>query len=146
MIKRHILRFERQFLGAKKALIVLKIFKYLFWFFGHVGKRLDKNAEASFKIYGVRNWEQIITIHILPNMSRSKGNQAIIFGGLIEYKITNIFLQNSYTKYGRKTSLRPFSRKSKLIRSLDQQSKVFTSKSKVSCPSRGLLKNIDAKV
>ena len=90
--------------------------------------------------------KQIITIHTLSNMSRSKGNQANIFGGLIEYKITNIFLQNSYTKCGRKTSLRPFSRKSKLIISLDQQSKVFTSKSKVSCPSRGLLKNIDAKV
>ena len=28
--------------------------------------------------------QQIITVHILPNMSRSKSNQAIKFGQLIE--------------------------------------------------------------
>ena len=40
--------------------------------------------------------QQIITIHKLPNISRSKGNQAIKFGKLIEYNVGNIFLQNSY--------------------------------------------------
>ena len=37
--------------------------------------------------------EQIITIYILPNMSRNKGNQTIKFGQLIEYKMRNILFQ-----------------------------------------------------
>ena len=39
--------------------------------------------------------EQIITSHMLPNISRNKGNQAIKFGQLIEYNKRNIFLQKS---------------------------------------------------
>ena len=35
---------------------------------------------------------QTIAIHILPNISQSKGNQMMKFGQLIEYK-KNIFLQ-----------------------------------------------------
>ena len=41
--------------------------------------------------------EQTIAIHILPNMSRSKGNQAIKYGQLIEYNMKNIFVERSYT-------------------------------------------------
>ena len=41
--------------------------------------------------------EQTIAIHILPNMSRSKGNQAIKYGQLIEYYMKNIFVERSYT-------------------------------------------------
>ena len=37
--------------------------------------------------------KQTITIHIFPNISRSKGNQTMKFGRLIEYKVKNIFLQ-----------------------------------------------------
>ena len=36
----------------------------------------------------------IITIHILPNISRIKGNQAMEFGQFIEYNIRNICLKN----------------------------------------------------
>ena len=36
---------------------------------------------------------QTITIHILPNISQSKGNQKMKFGELIEYNRRNIFLQ-----------------------------------------------------
>ena len=36
---------------------------------------------------------QAIAIHILPNISQSKGNQTIEFGQLIEYNKRNIFLQ-----------------------------------------------------
>ena len=36
---------------------------------------------------------QTIAIHILPNISQSKGNQAIKFGQLIEHNKVNIFLQ-----------------------------------------------------
>ena len=56
----------------------------------------------------------IITIHILPNISRSKGNQTMKCGQLIEYNMRNIFLGKSYTKGGRETSPRPFYEKSKL--------------------------------
>ena len=46
--------------------------------------------------------QRIIRIHILPNISRSKGNQAIIeinheiikFSQLIKYSVRNIFFQN----------------------------------------------------
>ena len=39
--------------------------------------------------------QQIITIHILPNISRIKGNQAEKFGQLIEHNVRNILLQKS---------------------------------------------------
>ena len=42
--------------------------------------------------------QQIISIHILPNISRSKGNQTKKFGRLIERKVRNIFLQKSLAK------------------------------------------------
>ena len=44
------------------------------------------------------------------------------FGQLIEYNIRNIFVEKSYTKCGEETIPRPFSKKSKLSLSLDQQS------------------------
>ena len=37
--------------------------------------------------------QQIITIHILPNISRDKSNQTIKFGQLIEYNMGNVFLK-----------------------------------------------------
>ena len=36
---------------------------------------------------------QIITIHILPNISKSKGNQTMKFCQLMEYNMRNIFLE-----------------------------------------------------
>ena len=36
--------------------------------------------------------KQVIIIHILPIISRSKGTQAIKFGHLIAYKVRNNFL------------------------------------------------------
>ena len=55
--------------------------------------------------------EQTIVIHILPNISRSKGNQTMEFGQLIKCKIKNIFLQKLCTKCGGETNPRPFSEK-----------------------------------
>ena len=46
------------------------------------------------------------------------------FGQLVKYDMRNIFLEKSYTKCGRETIPRPFSKKSKLNISLDQYSKV----------------------
>ena len=39
-----------------------------------------------------------IAIHILPSISRSKGNHPMKFGQLIEYNMKNIFLEKPYTK------------------------------------------------
>ena len=64
--------------------------------------------------------QQTVVIHILSNISRSKGNQTMKFGQLIECNMRNIFLEKSYTKYGGETSPRPFSEKFKLSISLNQ--------------------------
>ena len=37
---------------------------------------------------------QAIAKHILPNISRSKGNQTMKFAQLIEYNMKNIFVKN----------------------------------------------------
>ena len=66
-----------------------------------------------------------ILLHILPNISRSKVNQTIKFGQLIEYNLRKIFLVKSYTKCGEVTSPGPFSGKLNLRMSLDQQNKVL---------------------
>ena len=65
--------------------------------------------------------QQIITIHILSNISKSKDNQTMKSGCLIEYNMRNTFLEKPNTKYGRKPNPRPFYKKSKLSLSLDQQ-------------------------
>ena len=45
--------------------------------------------------------KQTIVMPILPNISRSKGNQIKNFSQLRDYKMENIFLQKSCTKCGR---------------------------------------------
>ena len=49
---------------------------------------------------------QAIAVHILPNTSQSKGNQAIKFGQLMEYNKGNIFFQKLCGKWGREISSR----------------------------------------
>ena len=63
---------------------------------------------------------QTIAIHLLPNISRSKTNQATKFGQLIEYNIRNTFLEKSYTKCAGETIPRPLPKKPKLSISLDR--------------------------
>ena len=45
---------------------------------------------------------QTIAIHILPNISQSKGNQTMKFGQLIEYNKRNIFLQKLWKNEARR--------------------------------------------
>ena len=66
---------------------------------------------------------QTIGIYISINISRSKVNQTLTRGELIEYNMKNIFLGKSYTKGGVKSIRRPVSNKSKLSISLNQLSK-----------------------
>ena len=64
--------------------------------------------------------KQTITIHILPNTSRSKGSKTMIFGQLVEYDMRNSFHEESYKKCSRGTIPRPFFKKPKWRISLDQ--------------------------
>ena len=52
---------------------------------------------------------QTITMHTMSNISRSKSNQIMKFGLLIENHKINIFLQKSCKKRGTDTSSRPLS-------------------------------------
>ena len=71
--------------------------------------------------------QKTIVIHILPNISRSNGNQTMKFGQLIEYNMRNIFRGKSYTKCGGENSPRPSSEKLKLSIPLDQKAQVLYS-------------------
>ena len=71
------------------------------------------------KIYDVTSWLTNNSIHILPNISRSKGNQTMKFDQLIEYNMRNIFVEKSYTKCAGEIIPRPLSKKTKLNTSLD---------------------------
>ena len=107
MLKNAFVRF------ACKALLILEMFTFWhFWYFGCAGTRLDKNVKVNFKIYDVTSGIIKIQIDILPDISRSKGNQKMKFGQLVGYNMRNIFLEISCTKHGGETS--PYLKKSKL--------------------------------
>ena len=58
---------------------------------------------------------QVITLHIFPNILRSKGNQTTKFGQLIDYSMRKgFFFKKPYTEYGGETRPRAFSEKLKL--------------------------------
>ena len=73
-----------------KALFVLKVFKFLSCF-DHVGKWLGIKPKDNFRIYYVSSVKLITTIHILPNISRGKGNHTVKVCQLIEYLRREIF-------------------------------------------------------
>ena len=52
--------------------------------------------------------KQIIAEHILPNISRSKSNQAMKLSQLIKYNVRNIFQKKSCRELGRETIPFPF--------------------------------------
>ena len=87
-----------------KALFVLKIFK----FFRSCRKNgLIRKIRLTSKFMTSQPGSQTIAIHILPDISQSKGNQTVKFGQLLEYKKRNIVLQKLCGKWGRETSSGP---------------------------------------
>ena len=88
-----------------KALFHFKIFKFLSWLFGHVEKTARKK-QVHLKIHDFTTW-LTIAMQILPNISRSKWNQTIKPGQLIEHNKGNIFLEKLCWKWGRETSFKP---------------------------------------
>ena len=66
-----------------KPFFVFEIFTTFFWHFANVEKRFNEKAESILKFMKLHTGQQIITIHILPNISRRKGNQTMEFGQLL---------------------------------------------------------------
>ena len=58
-------------------------------------------------------------MHILPNISRTMGNQTMEFGQLIEYNMRKTFVEKSYTRCGGETIPRSFPKNQKLNIALD---------------------------
>ena len=81
---------------------------------------LIQKIRAISKFMTSQSSKQTIAIHILLNISRSKDNQAMKFGQLIKYKMRNISDEKPYTKCGRETIPRSFSKKLELSIFLDQ--------------------------
>ena len=115
---------KNAFYVTLKILFVLKVFKCLSLLFDHVGKRLDWKDKVDFKIDEIVAWlTNNCNAHIAQYFKKS--SQTIAFGQLTKYNMRNIFLEKSYTKCGRETIPRPFSKKSKLSISVDRYSKVL---------------------
>ena len=72
------------------------VFTFLSRRFSYVGKRFDKKAKVILKFMTSQTGQQIITIHLLPDISRSKDNQAMKFVQLIEYNVRNCFFKKVY--------------------------------------------------
>ena len=70
--------------------------------------------------------KRTFAINILPNISRSKGNQTMKSGQLIECNMKNIFLEKSYIKHGGEIIPRYFSKNSKWSISLVNSLKFYT--------------------
>ena len=70
-----------------KSFFVLKIFKFLSWHIGYVGKTawLIRKLRLVSKFVTSQPGLQAISIWILPNISQTKGNQTIKFGQVIEH-------------------------------------------------------------
>ena len=66
-------------------------------------------------------------MHIVFNISKNKDNQTMKFGHLLEYGKRHIFLEKFYTKCGKETIPRPFTKNKKLSISFDQHFKLLYS-------------------
>ena len=80
---------------------------------------LIRKIRLILKFITPQSGKQTTALHLLPNISRSKGNQTMKFGQLIEDNMRNI-LEKSHTKCRGQTIPRPFAKNPKLSISLDQ--------------------------
>ena len=83
-----------------KAPFFLDIFNILSELFVYVEKGLIRKLKLVWKKnMTLQTKQEIITIHILPNICRSKGNQTIKIGQFIDYNIRNIVLEKLHKKW-----------------------------------------------
>ena len=88
---------KNPFYFTLKALFVLKLFKFSCLLFGRVKKRFAEEDKVYFKIYDFMIW-LTITIHILLNISRFKGEQVIKFSQIIEYNKRNVYSSKNHAE------------------------------------------------
>ena len=111
-----------------KAPSLFKIFKFLSRLLVYVKKPgLISKLRLISRFLTSSTGQQIITIQILSNILKSKGNQTTKFGQLIKCNMRKSFLEKSYTNFGGETIERPFTKKLKLSISLNQQSEILPS-------------------
>ena len=79
------------FISTLKLIVILKKFKFLFWL--RKVRFLIRKVRLISKFMMSQIGKQTIAVCILPIISRSKGNQTLRFGQLIEYNKSNIFLK-----------------------------------------------------
>ena len=83
---------KNAFYFTSKVVFVLKIFKFLFDFLVMYWNGLINKTRLIWNFMTSQPRWQAIVIHILPNILRVKGNQAMIFGQLIECNMRQTFL------------------------------------------------------
>ena len=116
---------KNAFYFTLKSYFFFKIFKFLsFCPDVYVENGLIKKLLVS-KIVTSQTGKQIISIHVLSNVSRSIGNQIMTFGQFIEHNMRNIFLKKWYTECGGEQYSQTHFWKSKLSISLNQQSEML---------------------
>ena len=107
LIKSPLKMTKNAFYFILKVLSILKIFKFLSRYFGHVWKTAWlKRLRLTSKFMTSQPGFQAIAILILPNISKGKGSQTMKFGQLTEYHKRNIFPQLLCRKWGKETSFR----------------------------------------
>ena len=79
--------------GIKSSFLSQNIYVFVttFWYCRKTG--LIREIRLTSKFMTSQPGLQATAVHILPNISQSKGNQSIKFGQLIEYNKRNIFFQ-----------------------------------------------------
>ena len=97
-----------------KAFFVIRLINFCPDFFDRVGKRLIRKLKLISNFTTSQTGQQKITIHVLPNISRSKVNHIMKFGQLVAHNMRNIFLKYHTQNVVEKLVPGPFIKKSKL--------------------------------
>ena len=86
------------FISSGKFFLFSRYLNFCLDFLVMKKKRLDWKDKINFKTYDVTTWSTNNYNTQSTNISRSKGNQTMKFGQVIEYNKRNIFLQKSFRK------------------------------------------------
>ena len=81
------------YFSPEKGLFILKAFNFFFDLLVKSSNSLVGEIILILKFMMTQPRKQTIAIHILPNIARSKSNETIKFGQLIQYDMRNTFLE-----------------------------------------------------
>ena len=91
-------------MSCEKHFLFFRYLNLLSCLFGYVKKDFMRELWLILKFMMSQTGQNEVAIHILPNISRSKGNHAMKSGQLIELNMRNIFLGKSHAKRGAEAS------------------------------------------